>query len=212
MVSLRSLLHRSTLGLVVTANNADDSNNVYVTQTHEYTPRFRRAANQANWRMTYEAYVSNAFLLKRGGVRWRYVHRIEDPAVSNNFAATNNFLWGTRKWTSGVPTYAVTVIDMSDVLQIQANLESGITGTAVTYLANNAGLEVEHPYYNPTRFTLCQHADYTTPNPSELGTQYCEMAFTGSYVGKRLLAFYFSTAEDYMLHFFLAAPTIYRLP
>lgn len=212
--SIRSLLKRPmqvyTDVVSTTAGNQADLATMFMPH---FAPETIRGANR---RLCYESFFSPAFLLKRGGMRWKtYVSINYYNAGFHN--KNNGFLTIARQESSAPLSAASTRTAMNNPSKgtLLSLFPSGSQGMSITDLNYNPTVDVESPFYSNTRFALAcnitnvSSGNSLTMNPTMDQILYMRMRLLAVGAGQAIYYTFASTGEDYNLGMFQAPPIIF---
>lgn len=214
VVSLRSILKRPTVSQFNVVNSAAPSGAGQVSKI--FLPHFPPQVYYngfLNRQNTYETYLSPAFLMKKGGIRWKTYFfggnsTVTDP---NGFVGTARMSSDTT--VAGVPTVATN--DAPTRNSLLSTFVSGSTGMEITDLKYRPVIDVESPFYSNSRFALACWLDQVdssfniAKNPAMDEILYLEHDLFGFGSGAYKYVVHCSVGEDYNLMGYQAPPTIW---
>lgn len=240
IVSIRSLMKRSTLAYALATGTSGGSTTTAAIVLPQFpvSGQFIFTANQRSIKVSYLTYFSNAYMGRRGGVRYmiRPVTNTSAPVM-----AAGQSWQATRKWdayspgtssmteiygvanqgyTFTIPSLA-TSINSATASQVMQMFDPGYEGTVQAMTDQEPFAVFEVPHYGVNRFSLARFnqnfgtlgaSDNTynmIENPAELGFQYFTFLFTGQSTGNRSFMIYASAAEDLTFFWFQAPPPWY---
>jgi hypothetical protein len=238
IVSIRSLMKRATMAYNIATAVTTGTNSVAVLVLPQFpvSGTFVSSDNQRTIRVSYLTYFSNAYMGRRGGVRY-LIRPVRNS--SNPILPTGNTWHVTRKWDTVSPGAtgmtaiygsivqgytlslpALRTLTSASVSNITNMFDPGYEGTAQASLDDEPFPVFEVPHYSTNRFSLARinplpvavggGNGYTlSENPAELGFQYFTFAQIGNGMDNYCYTVFASAAEDLSFFWFQAAPPWY---
>jgi hypothetical protein len=160
---------------------------------------------------SYLAYFAPAFLMRRGGTRWKfcgtgmqdntsdiYAYRKTPPSIAAVYGLNNNGSAGQNSVTNTFESIAVLANQFPPM---------GVEGIAADdYIT---GVEFEVPYYNNERFTRARCMNFNQSSVMNLtGWDMRYYPVTGQMV--QMMTCAVAAAEDFSLHFFTSVPIMFQ--
>lgn len=166
-------------------------------------------------KFTYLNYFTAAFVVRRGGIRWKYssCRLVSSPPYEGHLTVQR----GSDGTSMGVEDYSFTFSadEQSNPLnrKITDLTVPGVPGYAKTPITKNPVLEVELPYYQKRRFASARANNMSVPGDAGYtGQTYHSVTLLHgeqTAVGITCLTCECAAADDYSLNFFIGAPPIY---
>ena len=219
VLSIRSLMKRFIFVTNVSHEESSYKGRIIqrVTIPHWQPPSVSGQDRKNNYQM----YFSPAFLARRGGQRFKcYNFQSTNGIINdNNSRKETESAYNIERKRSATyvgEAYALTRLnDTSAVVNAatyNTHVASGAAGGAlVGYGLGHELIEVESPYYKPTRFDLSMWTEASL-TPLDDGVDYLRFTSVMSANDNctKHFAYYAAAGEDMSLMFFLAAPVIYE--
>lgn len=156
--------------------------------------------------MTLWHWVAMCFAGVRGGMRYKVLHA--GQATVNNYSSAQIYTTRLSDKVTVANTALTTFVAATDS-QSNHNVQSfnyayrGLLGANVSIGALNPANEIEVPFYSKSRFFPHRQLDWTTGSQNTGGFQ---AQLVGKTAQSARMDIYFSTAEDFSLHFWNCPP------
>lgn len=161
---------------------------------------------------TFMAYFAPAYLMRRGGNRWKAIANGAGDNYRSNLVIkrqTLKLVVGTNRMSNLALASPPPLTSVDASMSVYANAALNFGGEGVAADICDMGIEVESPFYSNTRFRRCRAFDAIAVDVQNLINIHLPY-FYSTTAQVPSINTYCGAAEDLTYHFFLSVPVMYN--